>query len=531
MDTRRSLFLYPAVVAVCSILGGIYGPGVTGVAAATSEDDVSNTMKTFSKVYALVEGNFADKVTSDKAIYKGAIVGMLRTLDPHSSFFDPRDYNTLREDQRGHYYGVGMTVAERNHMTVVIAPFPGSPAYRAGIRPGDNILEVNDKRTTNLTVTEVADLLKGQRGTQVQVVVGREGNEKPLTFNIIRDEIPRKSVQDAFFVKPGILHLDIESFNENTSKEVEENLKRVGEQNVKGLILDLRENPGGLLNEGVSVAGRFLQNGQVVVSHRGRASAEKPYLTRNGSAKRDYPIVVLVNRYSASAAEIVAGALQDHDRGFVLGENTFGKGLVQTVFPLNEGTGLALTTAKYYTPSNRLIQRDYSSSSFLDYYYRKDVATQNQLDVAMTDSGRKVYGGGGIAPDEKFIPAKLNKFQIELLRKYAFFNFTAKFFGSKETKLPAGWDLSQQMLNDFHAGLLKDKVEFTEGEWAENNDWIKQSLKREIYLTAFGTEESRKLGVQSDPMIIKAIEVMPKAKELLDSAKKLIVQRTGRARD
>ena len=247
--------------------------------------------------------------------------------------------------------------------------------------------------------------------------------------------------------------------------------------------------------------------------------------------KRDYPIVVLVNRYSASAAEIVAGALQDHDRAFILGENTFGKGLVQTVFPLNEGTGLALTTAKYYTPSNRLIQRDYSSSSFLDYYYRKDVATQNQQDVAMTDSGRKVYGGGGIAPDEKFVPAKLNKFQIELLRKYAFFNFTAKFFGSKETKLPAGWELSQQILNDFHAALLKDKLDFTEAEWAENNDWIKQTLKREIYLTAFGTEESRKLGVEHDPMIIKAIEVMPKAKQLLDSAKKLIVQRTGAARD
>ena len=530
MASRRSLLYYPAVVAVCSILGGLYGPGVTGVAAA-SEDEVSQTLKTFTKVYSLVEGNFADKVTSDKAVYKGAIVGMLRTLDPHSSFFDPKDYNNLRDDQKGHYYGVGMQVAERNHQVVVIAPFLGSPAYRAGLRPGDTILEVNDKRTTNMSVSEVADLLKGQKGTKVQVVAGREGSDKPLTFNIIRDEIPRKSVQDAFFVKPGILHLDIESFNENTSKEVEENLKRVGEQNVKGMILDLRENPGGLLNEGVAVAGRFLQNGQVVVSHRGRASAEKPYLTRNGSIKRDYPIVVLVNRYSASAAEIVAGALQDHDRAMILGENTFGKGLVQTVFPLAEGTGLALTTAKYYTPSNRLIQRDYSSSSFLDYYYRKNVETQNQQDVAMTDSGRKVYGGGGIAPDEKFVPAKLNKFQIEMLRKYAFFSFTAKFFATHDSKLAPGWELSEQVFNDFHAYLVKEKVEFTEADFAENKDWSQQTLKREIYLTAYGTEESRKLGVQNDPMIIKATEIMPKAKLLLESAKKLIVQRTGGARD
>ncbi len=530
MASRRSLFVYPAVVAVCSVLGGLYGPGVTGVAAA-SEDEVSQTLKTFTKVYSLVEGNFADKVTSDKGVYKGAIVGMLRTLDPHSSFFDPKDYNNLRDDQKGHYYGVGMQVAERNHTVVVIAPFLGSPAYKAGLRPGDTILEVNDKRTLNMSVSEVAELLKGLKGTKVQVVVGREGADKPQVFNIIRDEIPRKSVEDAFFVKPGILHLDIQSFNENTSKEVEENLKRVGEQNVKGLILDLRENPGGLLNEGVAVSGRFLQNGQVVVSHRGRASAEKPYLTRNGSVKRDYPIVVLVNRYSASAAEIVAGALQDHDRALILGENTFGKGLVQTVFPLAEGTGLALTTAKYYTPSNRLIQRDYSSSSFLDYYYKKDVATQNQADVAMTDSGRKVYGGGGIAPDEKFVPAKLNKFQIEMLRKYTFFSFTSKFFANKEAKLPQGWELSDQIFNDFHAFLLKEKVDFTEADFAENKDWARQSLMREIYLTAFGTEESRKLGVQHDPMVIKAAEIMPKAKQLLESAKKLIVQRTGGARD
>ena len=531
MASRRSLLLYPAVVGICSVLGGLYGPGVTGVAAA-SEDDVSQTLKTFTKVYTLVEGNFADKVTSDKGIYKGAVTGMLRTLDPHSSFFDPKDYNNLREDQKGHYYGVGMQVAERNHQVVVIAPFLGSPAYKAGLRPGDTILEVNDKRTTNMSVSEVAELLKGPKGTSVQVIAGREGSEKSLTFNITRDEIPRKSVQDAFFVKPGILHLDIESFNENTSREVEDNMKRVGEQNVKGLILDLRENPGGLLNEGVAIAGRFLQNGQVVVSHRGRASAEKPYLARNGSPKRDYPIVCLVNRYSASAAEIVSGALQDHDRALILGENTFGKGLVQTVFPLAEGTGLALTTAKYYTPSNRLIQRDYSSSSFLDYYYRKNVETQNTQDVAMTDSGRKVYGGGGIAPDVKFVPEKLNKFQIELLRKYTFFSFTSKFFSARgDTKLPQAWELTDQVFNDFHAFLLKEKVDFSEADFAANKDWAQTSLKREIFLTAFGTEESRKLGVQNDPMILKAIEVMPKAKQLVETSKKLIVQRTGGARD
>lgn len=526
MALRRSIVLIPATVILCSLLGGVFGPGVTGVAAASGEDEVQNSVKTFAKVYALVEENFADKVTSDKAIYKGAIGGMLRTLDPHSSFFDPKDFQSMREDQRGHYYGVGMTVSERNRRTVVIAPFPGSPAYKAGIRPGDTILEVNDKRTDTLTTTEVADILKGPRGTVVQVKVAREGVDKPITYNITRDEIPRKSVQDAFFVKPGILYLDIESFNENTSREVEDNFKRVGEQNVKGLILDLRENPGGLLNEGVSVAGRFLAPGQTVVSHRGRAFAERPYVAKNGSTKREYPIVILVNRYSASAAEIVAGALQDHDRGWILGDNTFGKGLVQTVYPMSDNTGLALTTQKYYTPSNRLIQRDYQHTSFLDYYYRKDTATPNMNDVKMTDSGRTVYGGGGIKPDEQFTAPKFNKYQTELLRKFVFFSFTAKYFGSREAKLPQGWDPDEAMMNDFHQFMTKEKISFTEAEWKENKDWSKQFLKREMYLTAFGAEEARKLSVETDPMVLSGVDAMPKAKSLLENAKKLIVQRT-----
>lgn len=525
---RRSFLLIPLILVACSILGGIYAPGLEKVSAATTEDDIKASLRTFTKVYDLIEENFADTVTADKAIYKGAIPGMLRTLDPHSSFFDPRDYQILREDQKGHYYGVGMTVSPRNGKTIVIAPFPGSPAYKAGIRPGDTILEVNDRRTDNLTTTEVADLLKGPRGTPVQIVIMREGSEKPITLNIIRDEIPRKSVQDAFWLKPGIAYLDIESFNENTSREVEENFRRLGEQNVKGLILDLRDNPGGLLNEGVAVADRFLQRGQTVVSHRGRASTEKPYVARHGSGGYDYPIVVLVNRYSASAAEIVAGALQDHDRGFILGDNTFGKGLVQTVYPLAESTGLALTTAKYYTPSGRLIQRDYSSTSFFDYYYRKDLDTKNPLDVKMTDSGRTVYGGGGIAPDEKFTTPKLNRFQIDLLRKYSFFNFTAKYFGEHSTKIPKTWAPDVAVMNEFHAFLLKAGVTFTEAEFAENVDWMKLLLRREMFTTAFSVDEARKLAVETDPVVARAIESLPKAKALTENARKMIVQRVTR---
>ena len=234
-----------------------------------------------------------------------------------------------------------------------------------------------------------------------------------------------------------------------------------------------------------------------------------------------------MNRYSASAAEIVAGALQDHDRGWILGDNTFGKGLVQTVYPMSDNTGLALTTQKYYTPSNRLIQRDYQHTSFLDYYYRKDTATPNLNDVKMTDSGRTVYGGGGIKPDEQFTAPKFNKYQTELLRKFVFFSFTAKYFGSREAKLPQGWDPDEAMMSDFHQFMTKEKISFTEAEWTENKDWSKQFLKREMYLTAFGAEEARKLAVETDPMVLSGVDALPKAKSLLENAKKLIVQRTA----
>jgi carboxyl-terminal processing protease len=527
----RPLILAVLVVVLCSLIGGIVGPGLTGVSAAATapEEDLKTSIKQFTTVYQLVENNFADKVSADKGIYKGAIPGMLRTLDPHSNFFDPKEFQSLRDDQSGHYYGVGMQVAPRNGKTIVVAPFGGSPAYKAGLRPGDIILEVNGKRTDNLTTPEVADLLKGPRGTHVQVLIGRDGADKPLSFDITREEISRSSVEEAFWVHPGIAYMHISQFNENTSQEMEEKFSHLGEANIKGLILDLRENPGGLLNEGVAVAGHFLRKGEIVVSHRGRASAEKPYLARGSAAGQNYPIVVLVNRYSASAAEIVAGALQDHDRGLILGETTFGKGLVQTVFPLDDNTGLALTTAHYYTPSGRLIQRDYSNISFLDYYYGKRTETKNPLDVKSTDSGRTVYGGGGITPDVKYEPPKYNKLQTQLLRKYAFFNFSAKWFGSRaQARLPKGWEPDASVLGEFRQYVMDQKIPFTDADWNENHIWIEQQLKREMYATGFTYEDSQKVAIETDPEVARAVDSMPEARALLERAKKLIVERIQR---
>ena len=523
--TRRSIFFIPALILLSAFAGGMYGPRLEVASAASTKDDLEKSMDSFSKVYDVVEKNFADPLSADKSIYKGAIPGMLRTLDPHSNFFDPKDLANMREEQRGHYYGVGMQVVGRNGKTIVVAPFVGSPAYKAGLRPGDVIIFVNDKPTDNLDSTKVADLLKGPKGTPVQIKVAREGQDTPLIFNIVRDEISRKSVPDAFLVKPGIGFIKLEQFNETTSHEMEEALKAMGEDKLKGLIIDMRSNPGGLLNEAVAVSDHFLNKGDVIVSHKGRASAEHAYTARTGNQGREYPIVVLVNRNSASAAEIVSGALQDHDRGWILGDNTFGKGLVQTVYPLVENTGLALTTAKYYTPSGRLIQRDYSNTSFFDYYYRNNTAARNSADVKMTDGGRTVYGGGGISPDEKYTPPKLDKFEVELLVKFALSNYTHHFFATHKTQLPPQWILDTNTMNEFHQYLIDQKVEFTEADFTKNYDWVRRRLQAEIYQTAYSVDESRKYEIMTDPEVLQGIDALPKAQALLAKTKKILAER------
>jgi carboxyl-terminal processing protease len=511
-------------------LGGLFGPGAQSLSAApqqsslpSSDTDVKTSLQSFTKLYDIVDQNYADKLSADKAIYKGAIPGMLRTLDPHSTFFDPKDFAGLREEQHGKYYGVGMTIAPqpRTGKTIVMHPFGDSPAYKAGLRPGDVLLEVNDKRVDNATTEEIKNLLRGPKDTKVQIVVSREGAAKPITFNVVRGEIPLNSVDKAFWVKPGIAYMRIQSFTETTGKEVEENLRALGEQNIKGLILDLRENPGGLLQEGVSVAGHWLERGQVVDTHRGRAAqySDKPDLARGSQYGENYPIVVLVNRLSASAAEIVSGALQDHDRAWILGETTFGKGLVQTVYQLYDNTGLALTTQHYYTPSGRLIQRDYSNISFLDYYYGKRGDAKNPTDVKQTDLGRTVYGGGGITPDEKYDAPKLDGFEINVMRKNAFFDFSAYYFSNHDTKLPQGWIPDEAVLNDFHDYLMKQGVDFTEADWTRDHSWMRDQLRSELYITAFSYEEHQKVDVEQDPEVQKAIEAMPQAAHLLAESK------------
>jgi carboxyl-terminal processing protease len=495
--------------------------------AHDSDSDVSQSLQQFAQVYDIVEQNYAESVNPDKAIYNGAIPGMLHVLDPHSNFFDPKSYSLLREDQRGKYYGVGMTVGPRNNRVIVIAPFAGTPAYRAGIHPGDIISAVDGKPTDNMTTGDVADLLKGPKGTTVHITILREGSDKPLEFAVVRDEIPRYSVDLHFLIRPGIGYMHVSGFNETTEKEVQDALDGFYEAgDLKGLILDLRQNPGGLLNEGVGVADKFLRKNQLIVSHHGRSSPERRYTAAHGNGGKEYPLVVLVNRGTASAAEIVAGAIQDHDRGLIAGEITFGKGLVQTVYPLSNDTGLALTTAKYYTPSGRLIQRDYSNVSLYDYYFDRDsIGDTTNKEVKLTDSGRTVYGGGGITPDVKIDPVKSNHFQDTLLQHYAFFNFAKHYIiGHHVTK---SFEVDDNLLADFRKSLDTDKVPYTEADLVQNNDWVRSSLKSEIFVDAYGQEEGMRVKAETDPEVLKGLELLPQARALAENARKIIAERNS----
>ncbi|HEX3741804.1 MAG TPA: S41 family peptidase [Terriglobales bacterium] len=525
-SSHRASFLVVLFLAVCGFLGMVSAQK-NPATAHDSDSDVNQSLKQFTEVYDIVEQNYAEPVNPDKAIYNGAIPGMLHVLDPHSNFFDPKSYSLLREDQRGKYYGVGMTVGPRNNKVIVIAPFAGTPAYRAGIHPGDIIAAVDGKPTDNMTTSDVADLLKGPKGTTVHITILREGAEKPLEFAVVRDEIPRYSVDLHFLVRPGIGYMHIAQFNETTDKEVQDALDSFSQSGeMKGLILDLRQNPGGLLNEGVGVADKFLHKGQLIVSHHGRSSPERRYTAMHGDGGRDYPIVVLVNRGTASAAEIVAGALQDHDRALVVGETTFGKGLVQTVYPLSNDTGLALTTAKYYTPSGRLIQRDYSNVSLYDYYFDRDgIGDTTNKEVKLTDSGRTVYGGGGITPDVKIDPVKSNRFQDTLLQHYAFFNFAKHYIVVHH--VTKGFQVDDAVMQEFRKSLDADKVPYTEADLLQNDEWVKSNLKSEIFVDAFGQEEGLKVKAETDPEVLKGLELLPQARALVENAKKIIAERNS----
>ena len=513
MFLRPALFTAVLTVALCPL----------ALPAAQSDEDLRASLKKFTQVYEAVESNFADKVDTDQVMYKGAIPSMLRVLDPHSNFFDPKANELFREGQAGRYYGVGMFIWAPEGKVLVQVPFQGSPAFKAGLHPGDAIISVNDKKTEKLTVSDVSALLKGPRGTAAQIVVKRAGTTDPITFNIVRDQVPRPSVTFAFFARPGVAFLKIDAFNENTSKEVDSALAKLDESKIEGLVLDLRDNGGGLVQECVNVADRFLRKGQGIVSHHGRASAEASFVAKNGERGPQYPIVVLVNRGTASAAEILAGALQDHDRAWILGDSTFGKGLVQAPFPLVGNSTLLLTIAKYYTPSGRLIQRDYSHQSFYEYYSRKD-GHANLKDAKKTDGGRMVFGGDGIAPDQTFTIPPATRLEAEMVGRLAFYYFVPEYLATHAAPPSKDWKPGPEVVAEFRKFALKRGTKIEDADFARDQEWIAEHLREEIFTTAFSKEESERVAFDSDVELTKGIEALPQSKALIEKAKSVVAR-------
>ncbi|MGB0083359.1 MAG: S41 family peptidase, partial [Terracidiphilus sp.] len=397
------------------------------------------------------------------------------------------------------------------------------PSFRAGIHPGDQIVAVDGKSTDGWTSDQVAKALKGPKGTQVEVTTVRYGQPKPLVFDLVRDEIPHPSIDLKYEIRPGIGYIHLTQFQETTGDEMEDAINGFG--NLKGLVLDLRENPGGLLNQAVDVCDHLLAKGQTIVTQRGRAYSDVNYTATHGNGGKTFPIVVIVNRDTASAAEIVSGALQDHDRALIVGETTFGKGLVQTVYNLSESSGLALTTYHYYTPSGRLIQRNYAGVSLYDYYNHAGAMAPDSTnrEVKLTDSGRTVYGGGGITPDEKIETPKTNKFQDELSYKEVFFKFAPIYVATHPAD--KNFQVDDAVIAEFEKFLTTQGVDWTAADISGASDWIKARIKQDIVTIQSGQLQGLRVFYDSDPEVQKALTYMPEAQALEDNAHKVLAEK------
>ena len=519
--TQKWTFTLTLLVALAgaTLLGGFYGNRLFG---APVQSDLHKRLKEYTDLLSAVTSWSAEDITSDKFVYS-SIDGMLRTLDPHTSFLEPKEYSEMQDRQKGTFYGLGILVTKRNEQVTVITPLEGTPASRLGIRAGDVISEVEGVATDDLSLDEVVKRLKGPKGTTVHIKILRVGIKEPIPLSIVRAAIPTNSISNVLMIRPGVGYIQIKDFTSTTVRELDEALEKLQGQGMQRLVLDLRRNPGGLLDAAVGVADHFLEKGQMIVYTKGRtAESAQEYLAPGKHEQIDVPIVVLVNRGSASASEIVAGAIQDHDRGLVVGETSWGKGLVQSVYTLQYGAGLALTTSKYYTPTGRNIQRDFSS--FYDYY----VADEGGEDVAeiplaqrqqfKTDTGRVVYGGGGITPDVIVKVPQLSRTTQVLEIKSAIFNYAVE-YAAKHPEMTKDVAVTPAVIEDFvRFSAEKEIAPMTDIREALakpiDRRYIERALKAEIVAAKYGLEASQPFRLQGDVQVEKALELFPEAQKL-----------------
>lgn len=529
-DMRRSRAL-PAVifaVLVSALVGGLFGRS-----ALATGDKVSGHYKTFTAALAQIEAHYIDKVDADRLVFS-AIRGMLGTLDPHSSFFDPREYAQMRERQEGHYYGLGISILSIDGDITARGVFEGSPAYKVGIREGDVIARIAGEDAKGWTSEQAQQKLRGPRGTTVEIAIKRRGYDELIPLTVTRDEVTIPTVP-AFFMLDGTTgYIRLQEFGESTDRDLNHALHELASRGMRRLLLDIRGNPGGPLDQAIRVANEFLPRGRMIVYTRGRIpNSDQDYLATDNGEFTEMPIVMLTNRNSASAAEIVTGALQDHDRAYVVGETTFGKALVQSIYRIVGGAGLALTTAHYYTPSGRLIQRpwDPTFDEYLTYTLRDQGPREHApAELKHTDAGRPVYGGGGIEPDKRiegpvegFDPTHFGRM---LYARQEFATYAQKYSAEGDTRVALhasgrkrvtrDFVVDEAMMADFREQLKADKVAIDEGAFKKDETFIRAMIRFEIDRALFGMADARRHLVAVDPQAQLALTEFGEAQKLTE---------------
>ena len=480
-------------------------------AAEPPRDDDARQMKRFIDAYKILEQNTADPFDPNQAFYQGAIPGLLRHLDPHSVFFDPGQYEQLQQMESSTQKGFGTVVSVLPGRVVVLQTTPNTPSEKAGMAPGDEILAVNNYRLDRLDAEQIVGLLGQSKQKAAQLVVRRPGNARLMELTLTPENMQAPSVERVFELQSGIGYIRVSAFEQRTAQQIHDGIEKLGGRSLKGLVLDLRNNPGGLMTAAMQTAAFFLQPGQMILSAKGRNVPETIERVPADNKPYTFPVAVLVNGKTASASEIVSGALQDHDRATIVGEPSFGKGLVQSVYPLSEKTGLALTTALYYIPSGRSIQKTFSSQRGLgaeDFALDATATHPNERTDFKTDSGRPVPGGGGIVPDVQIPPAGLDQFRAVLEESGSFTSFATEFL--HDHKVTDGWELPVQVVDQFREWLSERQIQPRLSEWTANRGFIETRLKTEIYNLALGVAKGDEVEAQSDVQIQKAVEAVLK---------------------
>jgi carboxyl-terminal processing protease len=565
---KRFALTAAALILLAALFGGMVGSGqklrsFTSTNAKNSYRVVDEIEKDYNEAITTITSNYSGDIDYEKAT-QVAIQGMLSTLDPHSAYFPYSEFKKLKEDQDSRFYGIGVTIVQHRDGVYVQSVVDGTPAAKHGLKYGDRILEVDGKDARGWTSEMVSKNVRGGLGEPVTLKVERVGSEPPLYFTMVRDAVPLPTIRNSYMIRPGTGYIGLTGgFQRSSDEELSKAMKRLQDQGMRQLILDLRGNPGGLLDQAIDVASEFLPRDAVVVSVKGRTEYSDPITYKStGSDPTTVPLVVLINRNSASASEIVAGAIQDHGRGLIVGETSFGKGLVQRIFQLPFNTGLTLTTARYYTPYGRSLQRDYSSGSLYDYYTRHE-PTDNQTPQAgsngphnieaplslasptphphtgppvQTAAGRVFYGGGGITPDIEIKEPANTPVRARIFE--AAFYFTRQLSAGvvpglesyriekvqygKSAK-PADFPITDRVVDAFR-NFIRTQPQFQihPAQIDEELEFAKLRLRQEIITAGFSNDAGARVLLDSDAQVLRALEAFPDAKRLADSTRSTI---------